>query len=270
MRAFIEGVGLCGPGLNGWAKSRASLAGVEPYQMTPVVVPPCELLPANERRRMVTTVKLALAVGIEALADAKREATEIPTIFTSSGGDGETVHQILQTLALPEREISPTRFHNSVHNAPAGYWNIATQSRAASTSLCCHDFSFAAGLLEAMTMLTADECPVALIAYDLPYPEPLHAVRPIDSLFGVALILTPQSTSSSRWSLALEISEGPAQVTTIPNPHLEQLRQGNPAARSLPLLAALSRNIGTSVTLDYLAHHRIILSVAGGAQPDRR
>ncbi len=270
MRAFVEGVGLCGPGLNGWAKSRASLTGAEPYQAAPVVIPPCELLPANERRRMVATVKLALAVGIEALADANREAADTPTIFTSSSGDGETVHQILETLASPERQISPTRFHNSVHNAPAGYWNIATQSRAPSTSLCGHDYSFAVGLLEAMTTLTVDECPVALIAYDLPYPEPLHSVRSIDSQFGVALVLTPQPTSGSRWSLALEMSGGSAQATPMENPRLEQLRQGNPAARSLPLLAALSRNIATNVALDYLGHHQINLSVARVAQTDER
>ncbi len=41
----------------------------------------------------------------------------------------------------------PTQFHNSVHNAVAGYWSIATKSTQPMTCLAAHDHSFAAGLL---------------------------------------------------------------------------------------------------------------------------
>ena len=36
--------------------------------------------------------------------------------------DCDNVHAICESLATPERQVSPTRFHNSVHNAAAG-WN---------------------------------------------------------------------------------------------------------------------------------------------------
>ena len=85
-------------------------------------------------------------------------------------------------LATDGREVSPTRFHNSVHNAPSGYWAVATGSREPSTSLCAYDASFAAGLLEAAAQATVDDRPVTLVAYDLPYPEPLQRARPIVDL----------------------------------------------------------------------------------------
>ena len=154
MQVYVDGVGLCGPGLAGWEASRAMLAGSQSFRSAQVVVPPSTLLPANERRRMVATVKLTMAVGSEALFHAGRDAAATATVFTSSGGDGDTVHGILESLATPEREVSPTRFHNSVHNAPAGYWSIATHSREPTTALCGHDISFAAGLLEAAAQAT--------------------------------------------------------------------------------------------------------------------
>ena len=43
--------------------------------------------------------------------------------------NGQVIHEICEALATDEREVSPTRFHNSVHNASAGYWGIATRSQ---------------------------------------------------------------------------------------------------------------------------------------------
>jgi len=250
MRVYVEGVGLCGPGLDAWNASLNVLAGVADYLPAPTVVPPSALLPANERRRAVQTVKIALAVGAEAFAAAARDPAETATVLTSSGGDGETIDQILTVLASPNRELSPTRFHNSVHNAPAGYWSIATGSQAASSSLCCHDDSFAAGLLEAAAQAVTEHCAVGLIAYDIRYPPPLSLVRPIGAAFAAALVLSPAPTPAA--FAAIEVTLGPAAAPTAAPPALEALRRDTPAARSLPLLAALARNAPSSVTLGYL------------------
>ncbi|MGZ5140112.1 MAG: beta-ketoacyl synthase chain length factor, partial [Burkholderiales bacterium] len=178
-----------GPGLRDWRESRSVLAGTEPYVSSPTALTASPLLPAAERRRIGIPVKLALAVAQEACAHAGRDPASVATVFTSSSGDGETVHHIFESLALPGREVSPTRFHNSVHNAAAGYWSIATQSRQPSTSLCCYDTSFGAGLLDAATQASVDNTPVALIAYDHPYPEPWHSTRPVCGAFAVAFVL---------------------------------------------------------------------------------
>jgi hypothetical protein len=261
VQVFIEGIGLCGPGLDGWPAAQAALTGVAAYEARPAIIPTCTLLPANERRRTVQTVKLALAVGMEAFAAAQRDAAETATVFASSGGDGETIHEILKVLASDEPELSPTRFHNSVHNAPAGYWSIATKSQAPSSSLCCHDASFAAGLVDAAVQAVIQDRAVALIAYDLPYPEPLNSVRTIGAIFGVALILTPQATAGAVARLAIEFARDGGPATAMASPALEALRQGTPAARSLPLLAALAGSAPQTLRVDYVPGLQLRLSL---------
>jgi Beta-ketoacyl synthase, N-terminal domain len=262
MRIFVEGVGLIGPGLNGWHASRALLAGSAPYVHAPAVIKMSDLLPPAERRRTGMPVKLALAAGSEAFANAGRDPATTATVFTSSSGDGENTHQICETLASPQREVSPTRFHNSVHNAAAGYWSIATRSHEASTSLCCYDASFAAGLLEVAAQIVIDGKPVALIAYDQPYPEPLNSVRPITAAVGVALVLTPEQSSKTAMLLDVNFVPAAAEATTMLDPGFEAVRSQVPAARSLPLLAALARNSAATVILRYARASHLNIAVA--------
>jgi len=255
MRVFVEGVGLVGPGLDGWEASRAILAGTAEYMPAPTVVTASELLPPAERRRTGLPVKLALAAGREAFVHAGRDAAATATVFTSSSGDGENLNHICATLASAEREISPTRFHNSVHNAPAGYWSIATRSQAPSTSLCSHDASFAAGLLDAAAQVATDGKPVALITYDQPYPEPLHAVRPLNASVGIALVLTAQASARVFAALDVIYIAEKAGATVMTDGGLDRVRAGVPAARCLPLLAALARAVSALVILTYGDHH---------------
>jgi len=252
MRAFVEGVGLVGPGLEGWLASRPLLAGGAGYREAPTTITPSELLPAAERRRTGVPVKLALAAGQEAFAGAGRSAAATASVFASSSGDCDNVHHILETLASTSREVSPTRFHNSVHNAVAGYWSIATGSREASTSLSCHDASFAAGLLEAVSQIATGAAAVALVAYDHPYPEPLNSVRHVSASFAMALVLAPRATGSALATLDVAFDPEPGGPTRMPDPGLEAVRRGVPAARSLPLLAALARASRETIILEYV------------------
>jgi len=262
IRVYVEGVGLAGPGLAGWQRSRPVLAGLEPYSPAPTVIAAPSGLPAAEGRRTGRSVRLALAVAHEAFKDAARDAAATATVFTSSGGDGDNVHEILQILATPDREVSPTRFHNSVHNAAAGYWSIAARSHAPSTSVCAFDASFAAGLIDAATQLAVDTIPVSLIAYDHPYPEPLHAKRTFVESFAAALVLAPERGEHAFASVEIEITRGiPASVTALADPALEALRTGVPAARSLTLLAALAREEEEVLEIEYVGGARLALKV---------
>jgi hypothetical protein len=252
MRVFVEGVGIVGPGLEGWPSTRVVLAGTRPYAASAVSPPTAGLLPPAERRRAGMTARLAIAAGAEALVQAGRDPAEMAMVFAASGGDGETIHEILAVLATLHREVSPTRFHNSVHNASSGYWALATGSRAPSISLSGYDDSFAAGLLEAAVQVTVCDRPVTLIAYDVPYPEPLHAARPIASVFGMALVLAPRRAERVLASLTVAISDVVGPATEMANPELELLRLGNPAARGLPLLQAIACAEAGSIRLSEL------------------
>lgn len=265
IRLRVEGIGLRGPGLEGWRLSRCILAGHEPYVSAPLSVPAASLLPPNERRRAPQSVKLALAVGAEAFEAAGLSPATIPAVFASSGGDGQTIHSILGTLAGEDRALSPTRFHNSVHNVAAGYWSIATGAKAPATSLCAHDGSFAAGLIEAAAQAMTDGQPVALIAYDLPYPGPLAQVRRIPEAFAVALVLAPEPRGSGRMLMELSLNPEPCAPTPASPEALEPMRQTVPAARCLALLAALARGAPAEVNLDYLEDLSLVVRLIPAA-----
>lgn len=256
--ACVQGIGVLGPGLAGWEAARAVLAHEQAYAFSPTAVPAPQRLPAAERRRAGTAIKIALAAAEEACAHGGIDPMELASVFASSSGDGANCHALCETLAGAERLVSPTRFTNSVHNAPAGYWHIAIGNQAASTSVSAFDASFGAGLVEALTQLHTTGKPLLLVASDVPYPEPLHATRPLPGSFAVALVLSREPRQGARARLTLEFAGDEAgSPTSCIDPGLEDLRRHVPAARSLPLLEALAAGRDGSVLLDYQAGLRL-------------
>ena len=260
LSAYIEGIGLLGPGLSDWPSSQAILNGQAPYQPQPTILPPPVLLPAAERRRSGAIVKLTLATGLEAITAAGLDAASLPSVFSSSGGDGETCHAICEMLASDDRQISPTRFHNSVHNAAAGYWSIATGAMATSSVLSAFDASFGAGLLEALTQVMVDNTRSVLLACDTPYPEPLHRARPLPDAFGIALVLAPQRSAQTLAHISVSLTD--ASAHPLDDTALENLRRAIPAARGLPLLRAITLRQNQVVVLDYLDNTQLAVTIA--------
>jgi hypothetical protein len=239
IRVGVNSVGVYAPGMEGWAMAREALLSAGTYDPGQAMqAPKPEVLPANERRRTTALIKLALQAAQEASETYQNDPSTLATVFASSGGDLEIVDRILTSLDLEGSPVSPTHFHNSVHNAPAGYWSIASGSHAPSTSLSAFDASFSVALLESAMQVLSNEQPVMMVAYDLPPPQPIYPFRPLVAPFAVALVLVPETQASLA---RLSIESVPAGIeTTMPDPGLEQLRLGCPAARSLPLLVALA------------------------------
>lgn len=251
LSARIEGVGLVGPGIADWRAARSIFASKERYEPQRTVIPSPDALPPVERRRAGKCVRMALAAGLAAAEDAGRAPKDMAAIFTSSTGDGEILHAICEALASEDRQISPTRFHNSVHNAPAGYWGIATAAMQPSDSLGAFDASFGAGLVEALGRLAADpSVPVLLIAYDAPYPEPLFSVRPVPDSFGVGIVMSAAQGERGLATLSMETTSRAA--TRLDDGLLEAMRIAIPAARSLPLLALLAGEGSGEAVIGYL------------------
>ena len=263
LRAWIEGIGFLAPGLPDWPTAAAVLSGKIPLTaangLPPSILPTPSILPPAERRRASRVVKLALAIGLEAAAHAAADVSTLATVFSASGADGHNCHALCEQLATDDRQISPTRFHNSVHNAAAGYWGIATKAMAPCQVIGAYDASFGAGLLDALGQVVVDQQPTLLIAYDSEYPEPLHSKRQTPDCAGVALLLSPHKTARSLASITL--SPSTASAETLPDPLLEQLRLGIPALRSLPLLQKLARGESGDICLDYLPSMQLQVSL---------
>jgi hypothetical protein len=255
LTAYLDGIGLIGPGLDNWLAARPILAGVTPYESRPLTVAAPQSLPPAERRRTGLAIKVALAVAQEAVAAGQLDARQLAAVFASSGADNDNCDAICKTLASDDRHISPTRFHNSVHNAPAGYWGIASGAMTPATVLCAHDGSFGAGLLETLTQVAVEGWGTLLVTYDTPYPEPLHAKRPLPAAFGIALALMPERSAQSL--ARIEVSLTDAAPDALADPALESLCRAIPAARGLPVLQCVARGKGGRVVLDYLEPLRL-------------
>ena len=257
LRADVLGVGVWGPGLQGWAASRAVLAGEAPYAPVPAPAPPPTILPPTERRRAGPVVRLALAVAEEAAAASGLAPGSLRMVFGSSNGDGPVVGGILQAMAAApgERVVSPTAFHNSVHNAAAGYWSIATGSTEPATCLGCHDSTWSAALLKAVADVAAEGRPVLLACYDHPLPPPLDALRPTVAPFAAGLVLGAPGGAGALARLEIRWGAGAGGGASLPREAaLHELFHGNASARALPVLEGLARGGGRHV-LGYLDGH---------------
>jgi hypothetical protein len=257
--AYVTGIGVRGPGLADWPQTEAVLSGRQPYERADTLLPAPDNLPPTERRRTGRVIRLAFAIGLEAARQSDTDPVRLPVVFASSGGDGDNCHEICQTLASANRALSPTRFHNSVHNAPAGYWSIAAHAQVPSTTVCAYDASFAAGLLEALTQIAVRGVTTALIAYDLDYPPPLRAARTVPAAFGMALVLHASPQPHALAQLRVCLDSGAADG--IAHPELEALRAAIPAAQGLVLLEAMAKRRATSVNIAYLEPQTLRVAV---------
>ena len=120
----LEAPAVAAPGLKGWAAARAVLLAHRRYRPAPMPDLAPAILPPTARRRGSRSTRLAVQVAQESLENSICSADATAAVFASSTGDPEITDQLCRTLALPEPTVSPTRFHNSVHNAPAGYWSM--------------------------------------------------------------------------------------------------------------------------------------------------
>ena len=210
MRVFVEAVGVLAPGLQDWAAAKSVLAGEKPFVAAPLESVAPTSLPAAERRRSSPTVRLAIAAAEQAIRGSSVAPHEMAMVFSSFEAAGVITHQLCEVLA-GSREVSPTQFHNSVHNAPCGYYSIAMQAKLAASSVCRGKWSFAAGLLNAAAHAFADMVPVLYVCYDSPLPAPLCEVMPMIETTAIALVLTPASAPASvAWEVALAPGDGGA------------------------------------------------------------
>jgi hypothetical protein len=255
-QAAVEGIALWTSRLPGWEAARAVLRGEARPAPTPAARPAPALLPPNERRRAPDTVAVSLEVASRACAHARRDPARLPCVFASTHGDLPITDAMCETLASDPRLLSPTKFHNSVHNAAAGYWTIAAGCLAPYTAVSAWEHTFAAGLLESLVQAASDETPVLYVAYDVQARGPLASMAPSAGLLGAALVLAPR-TGEGGISLRWRLEEHPnASAAQSPARHAV-LVEGNAMGACLPLFEALASE--TPHTLRYaLGPHALL------------
>jgi hypothetical protein len=262
MPLAIAGIGICATGMANWAQARPILLSAVSPKLDPLprLAPAC--LPPVERRRANATTRLAVSAAMQAVEGlAPEDVEQLATVFSSSDGDGEVLASMLAALAQSQVVLSPTLFHNSVFNAPSGYWSIGSRSRAASITVCAGAASFAAGLKEAQAEVRATGRAVLYVACDAPFPAVLASFACGTLPFACALRLVPAADAPTGHCGCIDL---PGRDSVPPEPEipvteLQGRFSGNAAADALPLLSCIAARRGSRIALPWLDGSRLWL-----------
>ena len=237
LTVHVDGIGWRSAGAADWREAAARLRdGAMPARSGELRCAPTLLSP-NERRRAPLPVLLACEVAAQAAAMAALEPARLRCVFASMHGDLAITAAMCETLAANPFEMSPTKFHNSVLNAPVGYWTVATGCHAPSNALSAFDASIAAGLFEAAVEALADGEPALFAAYDVATDGPLGGLLDARTSDAVALALNPRRSERTLVSLRLR-----HEATAAP-------RAASALDAALPLFAALAHGAPTRLRL---------------------
>jgi hypothetical protein len=240
LTVYVDGIGFWAPGLaDGPAFARAVENDDFALPETPARPSP-GALPPTERRRAPEPVLIASEAAGQAATMAACDASKLACVFASTHGDLAITDEMCATLAAEPRELSPIRFHNSVHNAPAGYWTVAAHCHAPATAISAEHATFAAGLFEAALEVASEREPVLLAAYDIAARGPLAEVAPSALPFAAAFVLSAAKSERTIARLAMRMTRGVAAADDVPA-SLAPLRANPMGAQSLPLFVALAR-----------------------------
>jgi hypothetical protein len=178
----------------------------------------------------------------------------LPSVFASTHGDLAISDAICDTLAKTPALTSPTKFHNSVHNAAAGYWTIGTGCLKPYTSVSGYYYTFGQGLLEAAVQALAESTPVLFVAFDIEARGPVGTMQPSRGVFAGALVISPEAGDRHVARLAFEVREEAEPRQTDPRPENAALVEGNAMANGLTLFEALADGIERDIAQTLAPH----------------
>lgn len=271
MQLNMLGAGVWGPGFSDWTSFTEILGGTEKMLTDPPVTlsPKPDIIPARERRRSPLCVRIAVEVAAQACEQAGLSPANTACVFASGMGDSEITDYMCRTLATDTKLISPTKFHNSVHNAAAGYWSISTGCQQPVTSVSGFDFTTPVALLEAGVFSSAEQRPVLLVLFDISTPATFNNFSPISDAFAAAMVLAPATAARNRsidntTVFAINWASGHAAWPAFRLPEqykfLHTLYTTNPSARILTLLDHIRR--GDNSPIQMPMGHDSVLSVS--------
>jgi len=218
----ILGSGLCIPDEDVAGDLGFADAGVDASVLAPMV-----------RRRTSMATRVAITAAGRACT-AAGIGNKLPAIFVSCVGEMQVTDKLCRAITKQEYPLSPTLFHNSVHNTAAGYWSMATGSMASMQAMGALDDSLALGLLEAWCQLQTVTKQVLLVVYDEAMPEQL---LPDYNWKACAFALVLDRETRDR-----PLIHRPIQAT-VPDPALPDIDfpARNPAMAALPLFQLLQQ-----------------------------
>lgn len=227
----LRGVGVWTPGypdVKAW--SGRHVPGASPDARADA--PRAELLPPMLRRRTSLLTRMAAEVAHQAIVAGGLDAATVPVLYGSVYGEIRTTVDILAGMLDPAAPMSPTRFHNSVHNTAAGYVSIATQNRSGNAALTAGAATVAMGLLECVGLVVQTGGPCVLVVAEEALPEPL-ADGLVYGPLAAAFAVTPVDGPGDMSGRTCRLSQGEAAAAALPAG-----LAGNPCGAALAVVDA--------------------------------
>lgn len=245
----LIGVGAWGPGFNSWPELRDRLNNLVQNSDEELIASPPkpEIIPANERRRSPLAVRAAVDVSWQALQQSGLRSSDVACVFGSGLGDTDITDYMCRVLTTPEKQLSPTKFHNSVHNAAAGYWTISSGCMKSANSIAAYQDTAGTCLLEAMIQCVQHNEPVLITVFDIAAQQTWQQIFPCAQSFAASLLICPEDfpVETCLAKLSFSADKNPvAPIVDLPE-FLQSLYEQNPAAKIIPLLKLLA-NPGSS------------------------
>ncbi len=199
LTAYLRGVGLWTPeyaNFEAWVAARQPESLAVSATQDRAARPPANLLHPRLRRR-TSVLTRASVTALEAAAGQGGVGLDaVRFVLVSSFGEIETTVELLAQLAEPQGPVSPTKFHNSVHNTATGYMSIASGNHREATALAGGPHNLEIATLELLAGLAIDGGDAVLIVAEELLPEPF--ARPdADPTFAVALHFGAEPARSS-------------------------------------------------------------------------
>lgn len=250
LQCMVVGIGAWGPGFSDWPTLKTLLRdGVSDTPLT-VANPAPQIIPANERRRAPLPVKIAVEVSWQALQQSGLAASDVACVFGSGLGDTEITDYMCRVLTTELKQLSPTKFHNSVHNAAAGYWTISSGCMKSANSIAAYHQTAGLALLEGISQCVLQQEPVLITLFDTEAHATYRQIFPCEQSFGAAILVQPmtaqpinaQSKEAKPIVLTLSNEQPAVAQVELADPYLASLAATNPAAGILGLLSLLAQS----------------------------
>ncbi len=198
-----------------------------------IKAPKAELLPARLRRRCSLLTRMSAEVVARASAQAGIDPSAATVILASVYGEILTTGQLLSMMSDdPGSPLSPTRFHNSVHNTPIGYLSIATKNHTGSTAISAGASTVAMAMLEAATTVAAGEGPAVIVLVEESLPAGLALSG--GTYDGLAVALIVESRRDAGIPVRMTQEGTPEPLASLPESFA-----ANPLACAVSVAAAL-------------------------------
>lgn len=120
-------------------------------------------IPSRVRRRMSFLTKMIVSTACKCLENKEYDSETMGIVVASGWGELKTTENLLLSVIEDDVCVSPTKFHNSVHNTAAGYLGIILGAKGPTLTVSQETHSFETALEVASLLIASKQTSMVLV-----------------------------------------------------------------------------------------------------------